>query len=231
MAVNIYSSIPAMESLNYRRINWQIELLNLLLIGSEAAFAYQNDIFPRLLPGLIIQVCAYALLSLIYYFVLGPKVLFPKTGTVVPVELRDISEQESLRYIKRGVICFNSTKLIISFIIITAMLMNIYHFNSYYSLILMIILLSILLYLILQFTKNTVSARGYVLTSNKELLKNFVFYFNPDDRRTSVDKPLGMGSTINLATKDGKMIMGVILAIPISLIIMLLIALALAGKL
>lgn len=231
MAVNIYSSVPAMESLNYKRINWQVELLNLILISFEIVIGFQKEIFSRLLPGLIVQVCAYSLVSLIYYFVLGPKVLFPKTGTVVPVEMRDISEQESLRYIKRGIIFFNSTKLIISFIISTVMLINIYHLSSYYAFISMITLLCILLYLAIQFTKNIASARGYVLTSNKELLKNFVFYFNPDDKRTSVDKPLGMGSTINLATKDGKIFMGVILAIPISLIIMILIALALAGKL
>ncbi|MGE5621023.1 MAG: hypothetical protein ACM3U0_00485 [archaeon] len=220
-----------MEDLRYKRINWQIELLNLILISAEIVMGYQTHLFSKLIPGLIIQICSYLLLSLIYYFVLSPKVLFHKTRAVVPIKMRNIPAQESLRYAKRGILCFNSTKLLISFLIGSLAFIDKYYHNSYNAVILLIILLSVSFYLIILFTKNIASAKGYVVSNSKELLRNFVFYYNPADRRTSVDKPLGMGSTINLATKDGKIVFGVILAIPVVFIIFLLAALALAGKL
>ncbi|MGE5431367.1 MAG: hypothetical protein ACM3QX_09845 [Syntrophomonadaceae bacterium] len=220
-----------MQTLNYKRINWQIEAVNLLLVTGETALAFREDMLPRILPGLIVQVCTYALLSLVYYFILGPMVLFPKTNMAVPLKKVDITEKESLRHIKRGIIYFNSTKLIISFLITSNILIQIYKLTGYYTVFSLIILVALLFYLIVIFTRQMASAKGYVITSNKELLQNFIFYFNPADKRTVVDKPMGMGSTINLATKDGKMILGVILAIPVAIIAMLLIALALAGKL
>lgn len=120
-----------MEDLKYKRINWQIELLNLILISAEIVMGYQIHLFSKLIPGLIIQICSYLLLSLIYYFVLSPKVLFHKTRTVVPIKMRDIPAQESLRYAKRGILCFNSTKLLISFLIGSLAFIDKYYHNSY----------------------------------------------------------------------------------------------------
>lgn len=230
MAGDTNSFIPEMKNLKYKRIIWQVELLNLLLICFEFLLLHKTDLQAELLPGLIIQITVYSLLSLIYYFVLSPTVLLKKTRTVVSVKTRNISEIESLQFIKRGILFFNSTKLIVLFMITSIMIINIYSRNSYYAFISMIFLLCMMLYFIILFTRNIAAAQGYVLTNNKELFQNFVIYYNPEDKRTTVDKPLGMGSTINLATKDGKMILGVILAIPLSIVIFLLIALALAGK-
>lgn len=220
-----------MQTLKYKRINWQIEVVNLLLVTGEAALAFGENMLPRILPGLIVQVCTYALLSLIYYFILGPGVLIPKTNMAVPLKKVDIIEKESLKHINLGILYFNSTKLLISFLITSTILIQTYKLAPYYTVFSLIILVVLLFYLIVHFTRQMASAKGYVITNNKELLQNFIFYFNPADKRTVVEKPLGMGSTINLATKDGKMILGVILAIPVAIIAMLLIALALAGKL
>lgn len=220
-----------MEALKYKRVNWQIEVLSLLLIILEFAITLRGNSFPRVMPLLIVQICTYALLSLIYYFILGPKVLFHKTSMQVPLKMIQITEQESLWHIKRGVIFFNLTKLVFTFLITANILIQVYSLRAYYNNLFLIILLGLFFYLTLLFTKQMASAKGYVVTSNKELMKNFIFYFNPKDKRTVVEKPMGMGSTINLATKDGKIIMGVILAIPVAFIAALLIALALAGRL
>ncbi|MGE5498801.1 MAG: DUF5808 domain-containing protein [Syntrophothermus sp.] len=220
-----------METLKYKRINWQIEVLNLLLVILEVTLAFREDMFLRVLPLLIVQIFTYALISLIYYFILGPSVLFPKTSMKLPLEMIQITERESLRHISQGVTYFNLTKLVFSFLITANILIQVYSLRAYYNNLFLIILLGLFFYLTLLFTKQMASAKGYVVTSNKELMKNFIFYFNPNDKRTVVEKPMGMGSTINLATKDGKIIMGVILAIPVAFIAALLIALALAGRL
>ncbi|OGU63941.1 MAG: hypothetical protein A2499_03570 [Stygiobacter sp. RIFOXYC12_FULL_38_8] len=55
------------------------------------------------------------------------------------------------------------------------------------------------------------------------LIKNFIFYYNKKDNRSIVDKPIGIGSTINFATKEGKFIFLLLLFPPIVIVVSILI--------
>ncbi|MBU1095248.1 MAG: hypothetical protein CVV23_08790 [Ignavibacteriae bacterium HGW-Ignavibacteriae-2] len=64
-----------------------------------------------------------------------------------------------------------------------------------------------------------------------DVLRNFIIYYNPKDKRAVVDKPFGLGSTINFATKEGKIIFAVLISIPITILLIIFIVLGITGKL
>ena len=52
-------------------------------------------------------------------------------------------------------------------------------------------------------------------------LKHGLFYYNKNDKRAIVDKPFGAGSTINFASKQGRLVFYVLMSIPLSIFIIL----------
>jgi len=75
-----------------------------------------------------------------------------------------------------------------------------------------------------------IKANGFVNVSNKQTVLNGLLYYNPNDKRAIVEKQFGVGTTINLASKQGRLIIYILLSIPLFVIFMILFAFKIAGK-
>jgi hypothetical protein len=218
-----------MEQNDYKKFNWWVEIFTIFLIIAEIVFVISHNALQKNISAIIVQILVYLVLSIIFFYSVTPEVLFSDSDTPIRLKRTNISKERSNSLMKIAIMYLGLTKLAIVAVfpvmIFSQMMLKT---NPLVFLALNFILI---FYFISLFMKYLALSKGYIITKLKDVILNLVFYYNPEDKRTVVDKPVGVGSTVNLATKQGKIIMATILAIPIVIIVGLFIALALAGKL
>ena len=211
-----------------KRIIWWIELASAVIYSIQIFLAINSGYFESFLPVLIIELNVYLIISLVFYFALDKKWFSSELKLKIDSPKDDITEDQRNKFISRALVQINITKFLIVLMIASYFILGIFEFAVYYYIAVLLILFSAMLYLVVLFSKNVANSKGYAKISKKELMTKYLFYYNKEDKRTILEKPFGVGSTINLASKDGKIILGVILAIPITIILLILIVVLLS---
>jgi len=191
---------------------------------------YKFNLGKGAIPLLIIQIIVYGLLSTIFYFMLSPKIIFGTPKIPLEFERKPLTESEFNIYSNNYLQSITGVKFFF-ILLFTSLILNKIFGESVYAIVVVFAVIVIKLYLIFSFIKNVAHANGYVGFSNMDVLRNFIIYYNPKDKRAVVDKPFGLGSTINFATKEGKIIFAVLISIPITILLIIFIVLGITGKL
>jgi len=223
-----------MEQLKYRRVDWKIEFIIIIILFLQLLSVGLNNSNRINIVPTIIDWIIYLILSIIMYYSVSPSILFKKLDNPKAYGIKFVlTQNEILAYIKKGVSFTSLFKLCI-------LLIPVFLSNSSklfgrriasLDLLILLLLFFFALMMIIRSIQLFIKARGYKDISFQATIKDCLIYYNPDDKRAIVDKQFGIGSTINFASKDGRLVLYVIIAIPATVILMLLIALKLARKL
>lgn len=228
------NNLDQMEQLKYNRMNWKVEfiIISTLLFQTFYVSHYNSNMI-ALVP-VIMNWLVYIILFIVMYFSVSPAVLFKKLDNPKAYgSKRDLTESEILFFIEKGITRTGLFKLCILLIPVYLSL-SISLFGSRIIIINLIVttfLIASASLLIIRAIQFFIKARGFIVITFNQTINNGLIYNNPDDKRAIVDKQFGIGSTINFGSKDGRLILYVLLAIPVTVISMLYIALKLAGKL
>lgn len=218
-----------MEQNDYKKFNWWVEIFTIFLIIAEIFFVISHNALQKNISAIIVQILVYLVLSIIFFYSVTPEVLFNESETPIRLKRTNISKETSNSFLKIAIMYLGLTKLAI--IAVFPVMIFSQMMLKTNPLIFLALNFIVIFYFISLFMKYLALSKGYLITKLKDVILNLIFYYNPEDERAVVDKPVGVGSTVNLATKQGKIIMATILAIPIVIIVGLFIALSLAGKL
>ncbi|MDP4174995.1 MAG: DUF5808 domain-containing protein [Bacteroidota bacterium] len=218
-----------MEQNDYKKFNWWVEVFTIFLIIAEIFFVISHNALQKNISAIIVQILVYLVLSIIFFYSVTPEVLFNESDTPIRLKRTNISKETSNSFLKIAIMYLGLTKLAI--IAVFPVMIFSQMMLKTNPLVFLALNFIVIFYFISLFMKYLALSKGYIITKLKDVILNLIFYYNPEDERAVVDKPVGVGSTVNLATKQGKIIMVTILAIPIVIILGLFIALALAGKL
>ena len=221
---------------NYKtRVNW-VEVLCLLIAALPAALIYTSHPASSgtgsLWGGVITALIIYIILTLVFKFALSPKVLNVSWyNTSKKVDYKKEFDPNNMN-VKAALTFFNLIKPTLMAVPAAAALIKFYVTHETGGFMLSLAAIVALLFLtiiwIIMGTKELVIYREGKDISRKELLLNYIAYYNPEDSRVFVEKRIGIGTTVNLATRGGKFFMIFILGIPI--VIILVIVLIQIGK-
>jgi len=167
-----------------------------------------------------ISLFIYTLLTLVFLFT------FTKSTAKNKVEINlpkvDISESLKLSYAKTTLIYIGLFKISIAALPILLFILNSQLVISKPTVFIFMILNILLAFCFFIFAiKYFLQHNGYLNLSIKNTLKYGLFYYNKNDKRAVADKPFGIGTTINFASKQGRLIFYVIISIPITILILL----------
>ena len=215
----------------FKRMDLRIEFVSVTLLLLNLYFALNSTQLN--LGPFIVGVFIYLLLSLIMFASLSPNYIFKENKTSVQYGNKTIlSEDQKEFYLKEA---YNFSSLFKFSVILIPTLIYFLEFlgikNNIVGILIVVILMSAAFYMIFRMQKSIIKANGYLNISSKSALNYSFIYNNPDDKRVVVDKPFGIGTTVNIATKQGRIILIVILAIPITILSVIFIVLSISGKL
>lgn len=131
------------------------------------------------------------------------------------------SEKDQIRYMNLSVISIGFFRLLFAVIPIVIFWTDQYLSEQFSQVSSVLLIISAFLFLI-SAINNLMKFHGYYKISFKERILKGLFYNNPEDKRAIVDKPFGYGSTINIGSKQGKLVLTILLAIPSFMIILIL---------
>jgi len=204
-----------MSEIKYHRLFWWIEGISAILLF----IALYTNLIHKV--DLIISIGIYLLLSSIFYFALDLRVV-TKVSDKLKDELKDYNNPNIERLNKASVF-INLIKVLVLLFIIVIGNKSMVQLNHWINAVVIVMFFGVLLILIYLYLKNVLLSYSYPNTSLMHLIKNFIFYYNKKDNRSIVDKPIGIGSTINFATKEGKFIFLLLLFPPIVIVVSILI--------
>lgn len=206
-----------MEENTYRRVNPSIEIIAL----AAQAFQYYFAINSEQVVAVIVNLFVYLFLSAVLYPVLDYRYI-TKISDRIKKQLNENPKPE-VKYLNLAASYMNGIKLlVILFMVITSM----YTDAGNCALIMIpniLLLLAGILFLAFRSVLNVLKAFRYPDLSAAHIFKNIMIYNNKEDNRVVIDKAFGVGSTINLATRQGKIILIVLLLPPIILFTLILI--------
>lgn len=223
-----------MEQVKYHHINWKVEIAStiiLLLQFIQLLISHSNK---AAVIYFVFSCLVYFILSIVMYYSVSPSILFKK---IESPELfgpkSEIPETELLNYIQRGATFTSLFKFCLILIPLFASMSSSLFPNEKYpfNIIATIFFISLAFIMFIYSIQYFCKARGFTKISFSQTLKVGLLYYNPNDKRAIVDKQFGIGSTINLTSKEGRLVLWIILAIPTTIITLLFIVLGLAGKL
>ncbi len=222
--------------LNFKRTNKLIEIicLSMLFLQFLFIFTFRPYKFSINLPPLIINLFLYLLLSLIFYFSTSPSIILKKFKKPELFGHKStLSQNQILFYLKKGVLFSGLFKLTILFIPFGLQLItNIFLMISViFPILFTFIILCLGLYILTVSINYFLKANGFESLTLKQTIIKGLFYYNPDDKRAVVEKQFGIGTTINFASKQGRLILYVIISIPITITLLLLLVMVLSKKL
>lgn len=220
---------------DYKRINYRIELICVAILIVQLGFVINSSKEQLLnsLPAFLVMLFLYFITTIVFIIGYSPKYILKKTDlTSIFGSKTELEESQILILLEKAVNSIGIGKAIITFIPLLLFIINHLYFLPFTFFRPLIILPLLLIFFILLFysIKNIIKANGYLTVTNKQIISNGIFYHNPNDKRAVVEKQFGIGTTINLATKQGKMIMIVILSIPVTVLGLVFIILLLSGK-
>lgn len=222
-----------MDTNGYKRTDWRIELLCLTAFAVQIMAALSENKMDLVLAPVICELVGYLVISVILYYVLDKTAMLKPASFKIELEKTIINKEETNCYLSKAVSANTAIKLFIILIITSVVLNQVYYPDGRYIALVMILLLVYLVcifYCAFLYAKYAMAARGYVNIPVKFMATKMIIYYNPDDKRTIVDKAFGVGSTINLATRQGKIILWTILAIPLAIVFLVILVKAVSGK-
>jgi len=216
----------------YTRVDWKVETASILILLFQF-YLIQNHSSRIAVIYLILSCFVYLILSIVMHYSVSPNILFKKLeNPELYGRKSELTETELLIHIKRGItytsffkLCFLLIPLLVSFTSVFG------YRNTVFNLLLTIILIALAFLMFYKSMQYFSKARGFTEITFRQILTVGLFYYNTNDSRAIVDKQFGIGSTINLASKEGRLVLWIILAIPVTIITLLLIAFRLSGKL
>ncbi|MFH0733122.1 MAG: DUF5808 domain-containing protein [bacterium] len=224
-----------MVNIKLRRTNIIIEAISvfILLLQLLIIFTHKPYHLSVTLPPLIINICMLILLSIVMYFSLSPKIVFKEFETPELFgERKSLKQNVVLFYYKRGVFYTSLFKLLLLLIPFGLQLSSLilFRFSNLLKIIYTIFMIILVLFILTLSITNFLKANGFESMTIKKTLSKVLFYYNPKDKRAVVEKQFGVGTTINFASKQGRLILYVLLAIPITIIGILFLVLVLSKK-
>lgn len=217
--------------LQKKKIVWNIELIILLLLILQISAAIYTARFPDTIQIFITEIFVYSLVTLITYYMYDDKVIYADPKIPVDYTRKNLGEEEKTMFYNNIFFNFGLLKLNIFSLLFIIFMIEISGLSEWLVYAALLIFFLLMLIIIIQLIKSMLSAKGYINIPTRDILRKFTVYYNPSDKRSIVDKPLGVGTTFNLATKEGKFLLGLILGIPFFIVTLLIIILAFAGKL
>ena len=212
----------------------KVEIASMIILTLQFINLLQNHSNKVAIIYFVLSCFVYFILSIVMYYSVSQSILFKKLESPELFGTKfDISESELLKYVQRGVTFTSLFKLCLILIPLFASMSsllfpnNIFPFNIIATIFFISFAFIMFIYSVQYFCK----ARGFIKISFGQTLKVGLLYYNPNDKRSIVDKQFGIGSTVNLASKKGRLVLWIILAIPITIITLLLLVLGLSGKL
>ncbi len=220
---------------NYKPINYRIELFSVVILFVQLGFVINStkEQLVNTLPAFLVMLFLYFITTTVFIIGYSSKHILKKTDlTSLFGKKTELEESQVLLFIKRAVNIIGIGKAIIIFIPMLLFIINHLYFLPFVLFRPLIILPLLLVFFTLLFysIKNIIKANGYLTVTNKQTILNGIFYYNPNDKRAVVEKQFGVGTTINFATKQGKIILIVILSIPVTVLGLIFIILLLSGK-
>jgi hypothetical protein len=222
-----------METGKYSRFNWKTEAFSLPCLILLTYDMFQLHYRSSLMTEAFLCWFIYVLLTVIIYFSLSPANMFDKPEASAAFGDRtELSAEEAESYISSGLHFIVFFKFYLSVIPFTAGIVSVLMGgkNSMLTVLVTVALLFTAFMMITLAVQNFIKARGYTRVTFGETVRKGLFYCNPDDSRAILDKTVGTGTTVNLATKEGRMILWVILAIPATIITLIVLLKLLSGK-
>jgi len=220
---------------NIKRFNFTAETICICILILQLILTIYCPTQPlsTFLPPFIINLILYLILSTIFYFSYSKKYLIKNFDfSLLFGNKVIISENQSLYLLNKAIFFIGFVKVIILLIPLLLSLVNYYNLIlfPFFRLIIITPLLLLVFLLIFYSIKYIVKANGYLEVTNKQVINNGILYNNPNDKRAVVEKKFGIGTTVNLATKQGRIILYVILSIPITILTLVFIILFLNGR-
>jgi uncharacterized membrane protein len=223
-----------MKQVKYHRVNWIVEIVSIIILLLQFIHLLRSHSNKAAVIYFTLSCLVYFILSIVMYYSVAPSVLFNKLESPESFGQKfEISETELLNFIQKGAAFTSLFKLCLILIpLLSSILPLLFPDNKFpFNLIAAISFFSLAFIMFIYSIQYFYKARGFTKLSFSQTLKVGLLYYNPNDRRAVVDKQFGIGSTINLASKQGRLVLWVILAIPVTIITLLLIVLRLSGKL
>lgn len=204
-----------------QRFDLRIEIISLICISSQLYFYL-------IIPGLeiapfIISSFIYIVVTIVMYYSLSPEVVInpnyleKKLGTK-----HNLDENKKLFFLRRSIFFAGLFKFCILLIPSHFLFFEVFFGDSKYPGVTFVILfVAFGFYSLFLMGLNIIKANGYIEVGYKEVFKYGIIYNNPDDNRGVVEKPYGLGVTVNLATNEGRLILGILLAIPLTIVLLI----------
>lgn len=214
-----------MENLKYSKFNWLVEIGTILIIVLITIFIINSNqtIISKVFP-LVLIYFLYGILTLVNYVTLLPSSIFKKKSKNTPDlgQEKPLSEIEKLGFIKSGVLYSGLFKLCLVLIAPTISFYVTYNQSVLIQLLSIITMIGLGIYFMSKMSYSLLQARGISFSSYKDFFSKGIFYNNPNDPRVIVDKPFGVGTTFNMGSKKGRNLFYLILAIPLSIMMVIL---------
>lgn len=217
-----------MEDKQVRRLNPLVEALIILLILLQAYSVFIGGL--RYLPMLFIEIAVYCLLTLIFYYALTPRVILAEPKVPLKFDKIELSKEETDGYLQKIYNWMGLLKLSVIFLLSAVIVQEVFGLERrfhYLVPLLFVFYMASMFFSIYKLSYYMMLVKGYTNITRRDVLTKALFYYNPDDKRAFVDKPFGAGTTINFASKQGRMIFAVILSVPLTIILILVIVLML----
>lgn len=213
-----------MEKLQYSKFNFQIELINILIIVAAIVFSLTSDVqvISKVLPVFLI-LFLYGIITMVNYITLLESSIFKKkTKNSIDLGIEsDLTVDERIAFIKTAVFHSGIFKLFITLIPVAIVFVTIYEFSQLLFVPLMIALVFVSVYYAFKMSYFLAMAKGLNFEDLKDFFKKGLFYYNPEDERAFVDKPVGVGTTINFASKTGRRFFVILMSVPVLIILIL----------
>lgn len=209
-----------------RRIIPAIEIfIMIILLGIFSLYLFTAD--KSFIQLFIISMVIYAFLTALFFVISSPAILLASPNLMLKLTKKNISTDEKSRYFNKAVLYLNYIKVsVIVLIVIIALGKNYLGDNIIYGVIISLLLFfSFLFWTLYNLIVSIYRALGYSDFTSKDVLTKFMFYYNPEDERSFIEKDDGLGTTVNFASPEGRRVMIILIAIPVIVITLIIIML------
>lgn len=205
-----------------KKIQIFTEFLYFILLALLIVIIFNKSLFYKGIPSIIVSLFIYGILSFAFYISYNAKYFTKRNVAIINLPKIDISEKLKNNYVNYSRIFIGLSKLIIAIIPPVIFVLNsVTALHGIVIGVLLIVLIVKFFLIILLAIKYHLLSEGYTKLSFLDTIKHGLFYYNKDDKRTIVDKPIGAGVTVNFATKQGRMVFYVLISIPLTIILIL----------
>ncbi len=205
-----------------KKIQLFTEFLYFILLALLIVIIFNKSLFYKGIPSIIVSLFIYGILSFAFYISYNSKNFTPKNAAIISLPKIDISEKLKNNYVNYSQLFIGLSKLIIAIIPTVIFVLNSVTALHGIGIVVLLIVLIVKFFLIfLLAIKYHLLSEGYTNLSFLNTIRHGLFYYNKDDKRAIVDKPIGAGVTVNFATKQGRMVFYVLISIPLTVILIL----------